>query len=82
MPIIPTSIERLIFFQLNQAPGPLLDLFGAVAFRIVLSGIKLGVFDTLQAGPISAGELARILGADERGIAMLLDTLTTLGYVT
>ena len=82
MPIIPTTVERLLFFQLNQAPGPLLDLFGAVAFRIVLSAIRLGVFDTLTAGPISAGELARILDADERGITILLDTLVALGYVS
>jgi len=82
MPILPNTIERLIFFDLNLGPGPLLDLFGAVAFRIVISGVRLGVFDSLQSGPTTAGELARRIGADERGITMLLDTLAALGYVT
>jgi hypothetical protein len=81
MPILPTAVERLLFFRLNRAPGPLLDLFGAVGFRVVVSAIKLKVFDTLQPGPLSAGELARAFAA-ERGIAMLMDTLAALGYVS
>ena len=82
MRIMPSSIEQLVLLDLNQMPNRFLDIFGAIAFRIVLSGIELSVFDTLDAGPLTAGELARTVGADDHSIAMLLHTLAALGYVT
>jgi hypothetical protein len=82
MPIVPNALERLIFFGLNAGPGPLLDIFGAVAFRSILAGINLGVFDALHHGPLTPAELARRIGGNERGVTVLLDTLTPLGYVT
>ncbi len=82
MPIVPNVLERLIFFGLNAGPGPLLDIFGAVAFRTVLAGVNLGVFDALHAGPLTSADLAQRIGANERGITVLLDTLIPLGYVT
>ncbi len=82
MPIVPNVLERLIFFGLNAGPGPLLDIFGAVAFRTVLAGVNLGVFDALHGGPLTSADLAQRIGANERGITVLLDTLIPLGYVT
>ncbi|HEY0735228.1 MAG TPA: methyltransferase [Herpetosiphonaceae bacterium] len=82
MPIIPNALERLIFFGLNAGPGPLLDIFGGVAFRTVLAGVNLGVFDALHAGPLTEAELAARIGANARGTAVLLQTLAALGYVS
>lgn len=82
MPIVPNTLERLIFFGLNVGPGPLLDIFGAVAFRSVLAGVKLGVFDALHGGPLTSDDLATRIGVNERGVTVLLETLISLGYVT
>jgi SAM-dependent methyltransferase len=59
-----------------------LDIFGAVAFHIVHTAVKLRVFDTLHQHPLEPAELARELDTDERGITVLLEALTSLGYVT
>ena len=82
MPIVPNVLEHLLFLRLNQAPGPVLDIFGAVAFRIVHTAVKLRVFDTLHQQPLEPSELARQLDTDERGITVLLEALRSLGYVT
>ena len=81
MPVIPNFIERMALFRLNLAPAVMLDFLGALAFRTVASAWRLGVFEALSAGPLTATELARRIRADERGTVALLDALETLGYV-
>lgn len=82
MPIVPNLIDRLIFFHLNQGPAPLLDLFGALAFRTVQAAVTLGLVDALSEGPLPPDELARRIGADVRGTTVLLEALEPLGYVS
>jgi C-methyltransferase len=48
---------------------------------ILRSGIELGVFDRLADGATAAGEVASAVGADERGMRILLDALSALGLV-
>jgi SAM-dependent methyltransferase len=81
MPLIPNSLERFAFFNLNLAPAPLFDLFSAAAFRAVLAGLELGVFDTLDKAPATPAELAPKLAVDTRGLAVLLSALAKLGYL-
>jgi len=80
MPLLPGLFERLAV-RFNKAPAPLLDVYSAVGFRILLAGVRLGVFPALAKSPLSARELARALGTDERGTELLLETLEALGYV-
>lgn len=82
MPLAPNPIERLLFLTFNQAPGPALDLWSGPAWRTVLAGIRLNVFETLATQPASAGELVQRLHIDARGAGVLLETLAALGYVT
>jgi len=82
MPIRPNLIERLAFFNLNLAPAPMLDFLGAMAFRAASAAVKLGVFEVLGDGPQTAAQVARRIEADERGVALLLDALEALGYVS
>jgi hypothetical protein len=82
MPIIPNFIERLILLKLNQGPGPMLDYLGAQAFRAAIVAVKLGVFETLSGGSLTAAEIARQIRADERGTTLLLETLEALSYVS
>lgn len=81
MPIVPNMWERLLFLKLNLGPGPLLDIFGGIAFQTVLAAVNLGVFDTLSGGPLMAAEIARQTKTDQRGITVLLEALEALGYV-
>ncbi len=66
MPVVPNWIERTIFLSLNQGPGPVLDIWNAVAFRAVLAAIRLDVFETLASGPLSVAELAQRLAGELR----------------
>ena len=80
MAIIPNFVERLVF-KFNVAPAFMLDYLGAQAFRAGTVAFKLGIFTALSEGPRTASALARQIGADERGVTLLLDTLEALGYV-
>lgn len=79
--MIPNFIERTLFLSLNQGPAPMLDIWNAVAFRIVLAGVHLGVFETLSEGSMTYERLAKELNLDKRGTRILLETLHSLGYV-
>jgi len=81
MPITPNLVERLLFSPFHQAPSPLLDIWSAVGFRVVLAAVRLNIFDTLCPAPLSAAELAQTLQLDAQGTTLLLETLVTLGYV-
>ncbi len=81
MPIVPNWIERTIFLSSNRGPGPVLDIWNAVAFRAVLAAIRLDVFDTLASGPLTGRELSQRINADEQGVRRLLDALEPLGYL-
>ena len=81
MPVVLNFIERLVVLGLNQGPAPMLDFFGALAFRAFCAGVRLGVFDVLRSGPLTAAEVARRIEADERGTTLLLQALEALGYV-
>lgn len=81
MPVSLNPLQRAVFFTFNQGPGPLIDLWSAVAFRAVLAAMRLGIFDALAAGPQTVDQLANRLGIDPRGTALLLEALAALGYV-
>ena len=82
MPIQLNVLERTIFFSLNQAPAPIIDLWSAIAFRTVMAADRLGIFAALAESSATATELAERLPADPRALGLLLDALTPLGYLT
>lgn len=81
MPLVPNLLETAIFVTFNQAPGPLLDLWGGPAFRVVLASVRLGIFPALSRQPQTPEALAQALGLDGRGVKILLETLATLRLV-
>jgi SAM-dependent methyltransferase len=81
MPVLPSFVEQLILLRLNQGPGPLLDLFGAGAFRVALSAVKLGIFNALAQEPLTGEALAQRIGLHEQAATTLLATLHAFGYV-
>jgi SAM-dependent methyltransferase len=81
MPLQLQPEEHQAFFESHQAPGPMLDLLGAAALRMAAVAARLGVFDTLAAGPLAADDVAARAGADPRGTLVLLDALHAHGYL-
>lgn len=81
MPIQPNFLERTAFFTLNAAPGPMLDLAGALAFQAVNTAVQLNIFTTLAERPSTPTELAQSLGCQQRGLEKLLAALAAIGYL-
>ncbi len=82
--LLPTTfVEQMIFSTLNLGPAPILDIWSAAAFRIVLAAIRLEVFEALADAPLppNGAALAQRLQTDPRGTALLLNVLEALGYV-
>jgi C-methyltransferase len=67
----------------NSPPAaPLMQLMqGYQATALLRTGVELGVFDRLAGGPATAAAVASSVGADERGVRILLDALTALGLL-
>ena len=63
-------------------PAQLLELSGGYWSACALhAGVKLNVFTPLVADRLVADELAKRLGCDSRGLAMLLNALTAMGLL-
>jgi SAM-dependent methyltransferase len=71
----------MVFLTLNLGPAPILDIWGAAGFRIVLAAVRLEVFEALADGPLPSAALAQRLQTDPRGTTLLLNALESLGYV-
>lgn len=65
-----------------NTPDPMNDVLSAAGFRAAGAAHRLGVFETLRHGPLTAADTAGRLRADVRGVNLLLDTLEVFGYVT
>jgi len=57
------------------------DLTGAWRTRTLVAGVELGVFSQIAAGKRTVKEIADAAGASPRGVALLLDALTAIGYL-
>ena len=73
-------MERLALAS-GLFPTPMLEAYGAAFSRALMVATKLGVFDTLAGGPLTAREVAAQLGADPRAVEKLLNLLVAMRYV-
>jgi DNA-binding IclR family transcriptional regulator len=65
------------------SPERILRMAGGLrASEVLFSGLELGLFTELGKGPRSLGQLAPVLGLDERAAAGFLDALVTLGLIS
>ncbi len=75
-------IER-VAIGMNLAPVPAGEaLFEPAAARILVAGVRLGVFERLAGRSASVAELAAELGTETRATALLVDALAGLDYLT
>lgn len=75
--IVPTDAAEEARFADGTFPLPMmLAWLGAAASRLLVVGVRLGVFDRLAARPQTADELAADCGFDPHGTRVLLEGLT------
>jgi SAM-dependent methyltransferase len=79
--VIPENpIERLVL-RLGRVPTPMFDTMIAVLLaRTIIVATKLGVFEALASGPLTAQEVAAQVRADPRATAKLLNALVAARY--
>lgn len=81
MPLRLTPLEHLLS-RLNIIPTPLLDMPLASGIgKALVTACELGIFDALSRRPATPRELAQQLSCSEQGIHLLLQLLTSSGYV-
>src|SRR5262245_5966831 len=80
--VIPeTILERVALWQ-RLLPIPILDLvFGSLKVRIIMAGVRLGVFEALRDQSRTAAELANALHLDQCALELLLRSLTHVQYL-
>src|SRR5687768_11147162 len=79
---IPQNPIERIAKALGLPPEPLLDTHIAMLLaRAVMEGTRLGIFEALKDGTLTAGEVAKRCGSDERAMAKLLNALAGCDYL-
>jgi len=79
---IPQSPLERLGKWLGLLPQPLLDTHIAMLLaRTVMEGSRLGIFEALKDGPLTAGEIATRCGGEERATAKLLNALAGCEYL-
>jgi SAM-dependent methyltransferase len=79
---IAQSPIEVIASKLGLLPQPLLDTQIAMLLaRTIMEGARLGVFEALKDGPLTAAEVAARCGGQPRPMAKLLDALAGCEYL-
>ncbi|HSS79252.1 MAG TPA: class I SAM-dependent methyltransferase [Thermoanaerobaculia bacterium] len=79
---IPQNPVELTGAILGLLPVPLLDTHVAILLaRAVMEGTRLGVFDSLAGGPLTAEEIAARCGGEPRATRKLLEALAGCEYL-
>jgi predicted O-methyltransferase YrrM len=74
-------LERIALLG-NRAPAPLIDTQVALlSARAIMAGTELGVFSALLKRGLTAAEVARECGLNERATVALLGSLTSCDYL-
>ncbi len=79
---IPEGLMENVALRAGKVPIPLIDvLFGPMKARVVMAGVRLGIFDSLSAKSATACELASSLHLNEECVEMLLRVLVHSDYL-
>ena len=81
--VIPTSLVERFAISAGLVPLPVMDLLHSIIkSRVIMAGVRLGVFDALARGPRDSAALAAELRLDEGSLDLLLRTLVIADYLT
>ena len=79
----PSGLLETVLDSASLLPTPLADTLVAMwTVRTVMVASKLGMFDALEAGPLSASDVARARGTDAGATEKLLGALVGAGYAS
>ena len=79
--VIPTSFAERLALLTGAVPLPLIDItFGVLKARMIMAGVRLGVFQALAQGPQTHEQLAATLKLDAPCLDLLLRCLVFAGY--
>ncbi len=80
--VIPTSLAERLALLVGAVPLPLIDLsFGVLKARMIMAGVRLGVFQALARDPQTHEHLAATLKLDASCLDLLLRCLVHAGYL-
>ena len=80
--IRPENPFEAVALAAGMAPEPLFDAYAALMMaRTLMAGTSLGVFDALAQEPDTPEGVARRIGAEPDGMAVLLPALASMGYL-
>lgn len=80
--VIPETFLERVALWLRLVPVPILDLlFGSLKVRIIMAGVRLGVFEAMRDQSRTARELAGALDLDDVALESLLRALTHVRYL-
>jgi SAM-dependent methyltransferase len=79
---IPQTLRECIGLACGIVPTPLVDtLVGLLLAKTVMAGTSLGVFDVLQEGALTVGEISTRCESDTPAMERLLRALLACGYL-
>jgi 2-polyprenyl-3-methyl-5-hydroxy-6-metoxy-1,4-benzoquinol methylase len=74
-------VEQIALWS-GLMPRPLMIAFWGMGYaRCLMTAIRMGIFETLSRGPLTAADLAAELGADPLGTDVLLSALNGMGFL-
>lgn len=80
--IVPDSFMERLALSTNRVPSPwIMSQASMLIARTLMAASKLGVFEALSEGPLSAAEVAEKCKIIPEGAETLLDALESLGYI-
>ncbi|MBN1496995.1 MAG: hypothetical protein JXA07_09520 [Spirochaetes bacterium] len=81
MPVQLNLFERIALLRLGKGPGPMADLMGVLAFKAVMTALRLGLFDAIGRDAKTIDQITSATGTDRAGLGLLIGALESLGYV-
>jgi 2-polyprenyl-3-methyl-5-hydroxy-6-metoxy-1,4-benzoquinol methylase len=80
--VIPTTLIERLAISAGFVPIPVMDLLHSIIkSRVIMAGVRLGVFEALAREPRDAASLAAELHLDESSLELLLRTLVIADYL-
>src|SRR5262245_5173489 len=76
------GLLETLLLKANQIPTPLVETFSAMMnAKAILAANEIGLFNALDARPLTPHVLAKHLGTSERGMIDLTDAMCANGYL-
>jgi hypothetical protein len=80
--VIPTSLAERLALASGSIPVPLIDLsFGVLKARMIMAGVRLGIFNALGQQSLTCQSLSAALKVDPSCLELLLRCLVHSGYL-